>query len=74
MHSFGTFLINGYNTIPYSDKKMLMNVKLGLTLVMRTLIVPILREASLVIVEVLTLVMDSLVYVSMLTLCYCKMN
>lgn len=74
MHSFGTLLINGYNTIPYFDKKMLMNVKLGLTLVMRTLIVPILREASLVIVEVLTLVMDSLVYVSMLTLYYCKMN
>ena len=54
---------------------MLMNVKLALTLVIRMLSVPTLREASIVIVRVLTLVMDSLVYVSeinMLT-CYCKL-
>ena len=43
---------------------MLMSVKLTLTLVMRMLIVPILREVSNVIAGFLTLVMDSLVYVS----------
>ena len=47
---------------------MLMSVKLALTHVMRMLNVLILRGASIVLVGVLTLVMDSLVYVRLIIL------